>query len=351
MKSTPNLWPIDQEKKAEANDFLNNKIYFNKPEAVVPTEKMDIDLPGYAWDLLPYNKKPFDLYRSPMWHAEYLEENRSPYAAIQTSLGCQFKCSFCMINLINRSDDDEIGVAGNYNKMRFWSPEFIIKEFVKLLEFGVKIIRKENPQQIFGNSVSNFIYDYFCLKDSVKKDFDIILELGLITSSLSIIFCRHKGKVIVTNLDGLEWKRSKWGKIVQKITKALEKYGVMFSDYLIADNIGIQKYILKEYGRESEMIAYGTKRIKKPNIECLKKYGLEKNNYLLSVARLEPENNLEMMFDAYSKSKIQTPYFLVGNHSTPYGNFLKDKYRDSGIVFLGEIFNKDHLFLAFAPEY
>ena len=60
----------------------NNKIYFNKPEAVVPTEKMDIDLPGYAWDLLPYNKKPFDLYRSPMWHAEYLEENRLPYAAI-----------------------------------------------------------------------------------------------------------------------------------------------------------------------------------------------------------------------------------------------------------------------------
>ena len=119
----------------------NNKIYFNKPEVVVPTEKMDIDLPGYAWDLLPYNKKPFDLYRSPMWHAEYLEENRSPYAAIQTSLGCQFKCSFCMINLINRSDDDEIGVAGNYNKMRFWSPEFIIKEFDKLLEYGVKTIR------------------------------------------------------------------------------------------------------------------------------------------------------------------------------------------------------------------
>ena len=55
----------------------------------------------------------------------------------------------------------------------------------------------------------------FCLKDAVKRDFDIILELGLITSSLSIIFCRHKGKIIVTNLDGLEWKRSKWNKIVQ----------------------------------------------------------------------------------------------------------------------------------------
>ena len=42
-------------------------------------------MPGYAWDLLPF-KKPLDLYRSPYWHAEYKEEFRRPYAAIQTSL-------------------------------------------------------------------------------------------------------------------------------------------------------------------------------------------------------------------------------------------------------------------------
>jgi len=111
------------------------------PERVVPQEKMDIDLPGYAWDLLPYKNRPFDLYRAPMWHAEYLEENRSPYAAIQTSLGCQFGCSFCMINIINRNDNDEIGVSSNYSKMRFWSTDFIIKEFIKLFEYGVKTIR------------------------------------------------------------------------------------------------------------------------------------------------------------------------------------------------------------------
>ena len=41
------------------------------------------------------------------------------------------------INILNRDDNDEIGVASNYNKMRFWSPEFIIKEFDKLIEMGV----------------------------------------------------------------------------------------------------------------------------------------------------------------------------------------------------------------------
>jgi len=118
-----------------------NEIVINEPQIVVPQERMDIDLPGYAWDLLPKDKKPLDLYRSPMWHAEYDEDKRSPYAALQSSLGCQFKCDFCMINIINRNDNDEIGVASNYSKMRFWSTEFIIKEFKKLYDYGVRTIR------------------------------------------------------------------------------------------------------------------------------------------------------------------------------------------------------------------
>ena len=118
-----------------------NEIVVNEPEVVVPQERMDIDLPGYAWDLLPKDKKPLDLYRSPMWHAEYDEDKRSPYAALQSSLGCQFKCDFCMINIINRNDNDEIGVASNYSKMRFWSTDFIIKEFKKLYDYGVRTIR------------------------------------------------------------------------------------------------------------------------------------------------------------------------------------------------------------------
>ena len=119
----------------------NGEIKINLPERVVPTEKMDIDLPGYAWDLLPFNKKPLDLYRSPMWHAEYDFKKRSPYASIQTSLGCVFKCDFCMINLINRNDTEQIGVASNYSNMRFWSTDFIIKEFDKLIKMGVQTIR------------------------------------------------------------------------------------------------------------------------------------------------------------------------------------------------------------------
>lgn len=119
----------------------NGKIIMTPPEVVVPTTRMDIDLPGYAWDLLPYKNKPLDLYRSPLWHANYIEEDRTPYAAIQTSLGCNFGCSFCMINIVNRNDNEEIGVASNYKGMRFWSTDFNIRQFDILAEMGVRTIR------------------------------------------------------------------------------------------------------------------------------------------------------------------------------------------------------------------
>lgn len=118
-----------------------NSPILNPPEKLVPNSRMDIDLPGYAWDLLPFREKPFDLYRCPMWHSEYDIDSRSPYASINTSIGCQFGCEFCMINIINRNDNNEIGVAGDYSLMRYWSTDFVLKQFDKLIEMGVKNVR------------------------------------------------------------------------------------------------------------------------------------------------------------------------------------------------------------------
>jgi anaerobic magnesium-protoporphyrin IX monomethyl ester cyclase len=128
---------IKNKKKGEKK----REIIFTGAEKIVPNDLMDSHLPGYAWDLLPFKKKPFDLYRSPLWHAKYNEKKRSPYAAIYTSLGCQFKCNFCMINLINKDDEQQSSLAKNYSGMRFWSTNFIIKEFDKLISMGVKTIR------------------------------------------------------------------------------------------------------------------------------------------------------------------------------------------------------------------
>lgn len=116
-------------------------VKINMGSPTVAHKDLDDVMPGYAWDLLPFKETPFDLYRSPLWHADYLEEYRSPYAAIQTSIGCQFKCSFCMINLINKNDDDVIGISSNYNGMRHWSINNVKKTLDDLISKNIRTIR------------------------------------------------------------------------------------------------------------------------------------------------------------------------------------------------------------------
>ena len=113
----------------------------NPPQSVVPQQRMDEDLPGYAWDLLPYRERPLDLYRAHFWHAEFSHEKRTPFAAIYTSLGCSFACDFCMINIVNRVDNSHGVNAANSKGMRFWSPAWVGREMRKLADLGVKTLR------------------------------------------------------------------------------------------------------------------------------------------------------------------------------------------------------------------
>ena len=89
---------------------------------------MDIDLPGYAWDLLPYDKNPLDLYRSHVWHGDFNESMRTPYAAIYTSLGCIYGCEFCMINIVNRTDNSDDISSGDSRIKRFWSVDWVLNQ-------------------------------------------------------------------------------------------------------------------------------------------------------------------------------------------------------------------------------
>jgi radical SAM superfamily enzyme YgiQ (UPF0313 family) len=112
-------------------------IRINAPERTVPQELLQQDLPGVAYDLMP----SLDQYRTSAWHANYINEDRSPFASIYTSLGCIFKCEFCMINIINRTDNDPNKASSSFNKFRYWEPEFTIKQLDYLADKGVKQIK------------------------------------------------------------------------------------------------------------------------------------------------------------------------------------------------------------------
>ena len=93
--------------------------------------------PGMAWDLLPDLSK----YRTAGWHSWPNKSDKSPFAAIYTSLGCPYQCSFCMINIINRTDSSPDVASADSNIFRYWNPDFMIKEFDKIAEMGVKNVK------------------------------------------------------------------------------------------------------------------------------------------------------------------------------------------------------------------
>ena len=127
MKRVPGLVFRDRE----------GSVIMNESSAIVAKEDLEQDLPGMAWDLLP----PLSRYRTAGWHSWSNNTEKQPFAALYTSLGCPYKCSFCMINIINRTKQGPNVTSQDSNTFRFWSPEFIIKQFDEIARQGVRNVK------------------------------------------------------------------------------------------------------------------------------------------------------------------------------------------------------------------
>jgi len=106
-----------------------------------------------------------------------------------------------------------------------------------------------------ANGISSIPYDLISMLFSLKSD--VMLILGVSGSLfLPLIRMLYRGKII-TNIDGIEWKRDKWGKLARFILHVSEKFAVRFSNIVIGDNQGIIEYIKEIYQREAVLIEYG----------------------------------------------------------------------------------------------
>jgi glycosyltransferase involved in cell wall biosynthesis len=206
---------------------------------------------------------------------------------------------------------------------------------------GVSIISCYDPESKIG-TVGQFVYDFNCILDSRKRNFDIILQLGYTSNSVWYKLLPKKS-VIMSNMDGMEWMRSKYGKNTQKFLKIAEKWAVKSSHVLVADSIAIQKYLFNKYKVKANYIPYGATIFNTPNPEVLNFYALTKQNYYLLIARFEPENNLEIIIQGYLQSEKKMPLVIVGNTANNFGQFLQSQYRHPNIKFVGPIYDLDVL--------
>ncbi len=97
---------------------------------------LDRDMPGVAWDLLPMTR-----YRAHNWHC-FGHLQREPYAALYTTLGCPYHCSFCCIQAPFKNGEQAAGLNSQVNSYRFWSPARVIQEIDLLVtKYGVRNIK------------------------------------------------------------------------------------------------------------------------------------------------------------------------------------------------------------------
>ena len=209
--------------------------------------------------------------------------------------------------------------------------------------FGVRIKKKFSPEKKIGTA-ANFIYDYLSLKDAIREKCDVVLICGYTTASVSFYICSFKKSKIITNIDGLEWKRSKWSPFIQWLTQWFERIAVQKSHALVADNLGIEKYLDDNFKKPSYFIPYAA-NILELNESVLEKYNLKKFSYHVMIGRLEPENNIEMILDGMVLSTSEIPCIVFANNNTKYGQFLVNKYKGcKKIIFSGWASGQDNLY-------
>lgn len=193
---------------------------------------------------------------------------------------------------------------------------------------------------IKANGVSSIFYDVASLLLSLRYKPRAILVLG-VSGALILPFIRwvYKGR-IVTNIDGLEWRREKWGRITKKYLKLSEKLAVKYSDVIISDNEAITDYVRAEYSIDAVTIAYGGDHaLKSPSLDTDTSLG----EYALTICRIEPENNIHIILEAFDNSQKRIK--IIGNwNASAYGRALKDKYLNHAqIELINPIYDLDIL--------
>lgn len=140
------------------------------------------------------------------------------------------------------------------------------------------------------------------------------------------LMCDISGKKIIVNIDGVEWRRSKFGRIKRIILRLLDGMAQVFSHKIIYDNEALRAYIIKPLVNKSSLIAYPGDHVKMiPGIEMQK-------GHALTICRIEPENNLDILIEGALNSNLKL-YTVVGNwNHNPYARNLREKYKDQSVI-------------------
>jgi glycosyltransferase involved in cell wall biosynthesis len=183
------------------------------------------------------------------------------------------------------------------------------------------------------NGLGSVFYDFKSMRMSL--DADIMLILGVSGCVFLPYIRRHfKGK-IVTNIDGLEWKREKWKWYAKLFLQYSERKSIEYSHVVVGDNKGITSYVKDIYQKDAILIAYGGDHaVRTVDDSLYEQYPFCRQTYAITVCRIEPENMIHCILSAFSEFN-KMHLVIIGNwYQSDYGRTLKDIYSKYDNIYL-----------------
>ncbi len=195
-----------------------------------------------------------------------------------------------------------------------------------------------------ANGFQSVIYDIISVFHALFYA-DTLVILGVSGALILPLVKWFTNKKIIVNIDGMEWRRNKWNRLTKWFLKLSERIAVKYSHAEITDNQAIKNYTYTEYESVSHLIEYGGDHAvrKSANPIYLAKYDFMYAPYAFKVARIEPENNVHVILNAFAKTtKVLV---VIGNwNNSVYGENLKKWYRTfRNLHLLDPIYDQDEL--------
>lgn len=198
------------------------------------------------------------------------------------------------------------------------------KENKNLKEYkGVRII---TIPTINKKGIDALLYSILATVRALFGHYDVIHFHA--EGSCAMLWLPHLfGIRTVATIHGLDWQRSKWGGLASRYIKFGEKIAAKYADEIIVLSKGVEKYFKKTYNRNTNFIPNGVNipTIREPKI-IKEKYGLDKDSYILFLARLVPEKGLHYLIEAYNNIKTDKKLVIAGgaSHTDDYLKKIKD---------------------------
>ena len=174
--------------------------------------------------------------------------------------------------------------------------------------------------------------------DAAIRGYDVVLVLN-VANGFFLPLLKARKIPSVLNTDGIEWERGKWGRVARRVFLAGAQLAARYANLLVADSQAIGKIWQDKFGVASRFIPYGGDVVEYHSSTHIEALGLEPERYILAVARLIPENNIELLLDALECGEIETPTVVVGSATSksPIEQRLRALDHSGRIRWLGHV--------------